>query len=58
MIIQKRLPCIFMCDGERGEESLTTGETERERECECERQSVCGEGDSVGPKIKTFCINT
>jgi len=27
---------------------------QRERERVCERQSICGEGDSVGTKIKTF----
>jgi hypothetical protein len=27
---------------------------ERQRESVCERQSVCGEGDSVRTKIKTF----
>jgi hypothetical protein len=27
---------------------------ERQRESVCERQSDCGEGDSVGTKAKTF----
>jgi hypothetical protein len=52
MISEKRLPCVFMCDGERGEESQ---QTERPRERMSERQSICGEGDSVSSKI---CINT
>ncbi len=34
-----------MCDRNNGK---------TERECVCERQSVCGEGDSVGTKAKTF----
>jgi hypothetical protein len=62
MITQKRLPGIFICDGERGGGELTNGETEREgegerereRERECERQSVCEEGDGVSTKIRTF----
>jgi hypothetical protein len=40
-----------MCDGERGEESELP---ERQRERMSERQSICGEGNSVSTKIKIF----
>jgi hypothetical protein len=51
MISEKRLACVFMCDGERGEESQLM---ERPRERMSERQSICREGDSISTKIKTF----
>jgi len=51
MISEKRLPCVFMCDGERGEESKIP---ERQKERMNESQSVCREGGGVSTKIKIF----
>jgi hypothetical protein len=50
MIIEERLPCVFMCDEKEGKR----GNYRRYRERMSERQSFCREGGSVATKIKVF----